>query len=101
MPKTFQKCKEEFLCEICCANVQGDGYTNHCPYCLWSKHVDINPGDRQNSCGGLMEPIDVEQSHGEYILIHRCKNCGSKKRQRTSKKDDFSQLIQIVSRGNG
>jgi len=51
--KKFQKKKEDFKCEKCGREVIGTGYTNHCPDCLWSKHVDVNPGDRQSKCLGL------------------------------------------------
>ena len=58
--KRFNRRIEDFTCEHCGTEVHGNGYTNHCPNCLWSKHVDINPGDRAADCGGLMEPIAVE-----------------------------------------
>ena len=50
----FTRVVEDFTCGQCGAAVTGDGYTNHCPLCLWSRHVDINPGDRAAECGGLM-----------------------------------------------
>ena len=53
MSATFIRKTEDFICEHCGREVRGNGYTNHCPYCLWSKHVDINPGDRAAGCGGL------------------------------------------------
>ena len=59
--KRFSRRTEDFTCEHCGTKVKGNGYTNHCPQCLYSKHVDINPGDRLSDCGGLMEPIDIEQ----------------------------------------
>ncbi|MEK7158524.1 MAG: RNHCP domain-containing protein, partial [Patescibacteria group bacterium] len=46
MSRTFQRRVEDFTCESCGAQVTGDGYTNHCPQCLVSKHVDVYPGDR-------------------------------------------------------
>ncbi|HYC79501.1 MAG TPA: RNHCP domain-containing protein, partial [Candidatus Binatia bacterium] len=55
--KLFQRTPENFVCENCGTKVSGNGYTNHCPNCLYSKHVDNNPGDRLNKCHGLMEPI--------------------------------------------
>src|SRR3989338_8156335 len=45
--RRFQRTKEDFTCERCGFFVRGSGYTNHCPQCLWSKHVDVNPGNRQ------------------------------------------------------
>ncbi|GIW69886.1 MAG: hypothetical protein KatS3mg101_0633 [Patescibacteria group bacterium] len=59
MPKLFQKKKENFICKNCGYFVIGNGYTNHCPRCLYSEHVDINPGDRANTCEGLMEPVGI------------------------------------------
>ena len=38
------------------AKLRAMNYTNHCPRCLYSKHVDINPGDRAEQCDGMMEP---------------------------------------------
>ena len=59
MVKRFSKCVEDFTCEECGSPIEGNGYTNHCPNCLYSKHVDINPGDRKSTCGGIMAPIRV------------------------------------------
>ncbi|WP_420871372.1 RNHCP domain-containing protein [Lysinibacillus xylanilyticus] len=35
-------------------------FRNHCPKCLFSKHVDTVPGDRASTCKGLMRPIGVD-----------------------------------------
>jgi hypothetical protein len=53
--RKFQRTREDFTRERCRTFVKGGGYTNHCPECLWSKHVDVNPGDRQATCQGLKE----------------------------------------------
>ena len=51
----------------------GGRYFDHCPRCLWSKHVDDQiPGDRASTCHGLMEPIGVIQKHGTWRIIERC-----------------------------
>ena len=62
MLSNFTKIDEEFICENCGKHVPKLGYTcrNHCPYCLHSKHVDINPGDRAETCHGTLEPIGLE-----------------------------------------
>ena len=75
MSRTFIKKKEDFVCEHCGQRVLGDGYTNHCPACLFSKHVDVHPGDRASSCCGLMEPRAVIQKGGGYTLEHVCMRC--------------------------
>ena len=68
-----------FRCGHCGRNVepQADGsYRNHCPFCLYSKHVDMKPGDRQCDCGGLMEPVRLRQSAKGLHIEHRCLKCG-------------------------
>lgn len=98
MTKKFQRKIEDFICERCGAFVSGSGYTNHCPVCLWSKHVDINPGDRAAECGGLMEPIAVSQRKGETSILHRCAQCGFERWNRRAENDDFDTLLEIMSR---
>ncbi|MBE6458281.1 MAG: RNHCP domain-containing protein [Alphaproteobacteria bacterium] len=93
--KTFQRTKEDFICEHCGTEVKGDGYTNHCPHCLYSKHVDINPGDREEDCGGLMEPVDLELKDGKYIIVHRCQRCGFVRRNKVDEGDDFNAVIDL------
>jgi Zn finger protein HypA/HybF involved in hydrogenase expression len=94
----FTRTIEDFVCEYCGFNVSGSGYTNHCPKCLYSKHVDINPGDRMNACGGTMEPVGVEFVRGDYILIHQCQKCGQQKRNKISPADDFNAVILLAKR---
>ena len=94
MPK-FTKTTENFICVKCKMQIRGNGYTNHCPSCLWSMHVDINPGDRAENCRGLMEPVGIELKNGEYKIIHKCTVCGAQKLNRTSKDDNFSAIMKI------
>ncbi len=98
MARKCQRRIEDFVCEHCGKQVSGSGYTNHCPYCLWSKHVDVNPGDRDASCQGLMEPVGVEVEGGAYRIIHRCTRCGLEKRNKTAVDDDFDVLIELAER---
>ncbi len=100
MARKFTRRTENFDCENCGESVTGDGYTNHCPHCLWSKHVDVNPGDRAADCGGLMEPVGAVQKAGEIIIVHRCVVCYHVKRNRSAADDDFDLLIELVAMGN-
>ena len=93
--KSFTKTVEDFNCAHCGAVVHGNGYTNHCPKCLWSRHVDNNPGDRAATCGGMMTPIAVESDGDKFIITHKCEICGKIKRQRTSDDDDMDAIIEI------
>ncbi len=101
--KRFLKNKEDFSCEKCEAHVKGNGYTNHCPHCLWSKHVDVIPGDRQAllSCGALMMPVSIEGGTGEgYSVVHECIKCGHKKKNKLAKgrgqSDNDDVVLEII-----
>ena len=98
MAKLFQKRKEDFVCEVCGTKVIGSGYTNHCPQCLCSKHVDINPGDRAATCGGIMKPVGLEIKGGRKIILHRCVKCGFERKNEVSKDDDGDAVIRVSVR---
>ena len=95
MSTQFKRTIENFICEKCGFDVVGNGYTNHCPQCLWSKHVDVNPGDRAGECGGMMEPIRVEVKNREYTIVHKCLKCGFGRKNKAVKDDNFDMLVQI------
>ena len=96
----FLRKKENFICGHCGRGVIGNGYTNHCPECLWSKHVDIDPGDRAATCGGLMEPVGVSPVADWYRITHRCVSCGYEKINDSAPEDRFDILLAIVRRMN-
>ena len=98
MSVKFQRRVEDFVCEHCEEKVSGDGYTNHCPHCLWSKHVDLHPGDRAAACGGMMQPVNVEGRAGQYRLRHRCQKCGYEKYNKVVEGDDFEALLALATR---
>ena len=87
-----------FECENCHKQVEpikyGGSYRNHCPFCLYSKHVDGPvPGDRTNSCLGLMSPIGlISRRTGEYVLVHKCEKCGFERLNRVAG-DDSQELL--------
>ncbi len=95
MPKRFTKKKENFTCEHCGAKVEGNGYTNHCPRCLWSKHVDINPGDREDECGGMMKPVDIYLQKQDWIIIHECGLCRQRSKNKILPEDDFDEVVRL------
>lgn len=94
--KKFQRRTEDFVCEHCGTAVQGTGYTNHCPKCLWSKHVDIHPGDREADCGGMMRPVTIEGGTPHYRVLQRCEKCGFERRNNLSNIDNSEAIIAIV-----
>lgn len=92
----FKKTIEDFTCEHCSTAVKGDGYTNHCPQCLWSKHVDVEPGDRAAKCGGMMEPIALEGGTGKYRIIQRCERCEISRPIAVGKNDDMKAVLALA-----
>ena len=98
--KVFNKLDETFICENCGKNVDKLNYTSrdHCPHCLFSKHVDINPGDRLNTCKGLLEPINIEKFKDTYKIIYKCKKCGQLHKNIMAVDDNFDEIINISTK---
>ena len=106
--KTFEKgyykthaCKDTFTCKVCgrlCTPQNaGSDHRNHCPNCLSSLHVDIEPGNRASDCGGIMEPVAVwVRRGGEWAIIHRCKRCGALSSNRVAADDNPMKLMSIA-----
>ena len=79
--------------------VWGTEYRNHCPACLWSKHLDETPGDRASDCGGAMEPVALwVRPGGDWALIHRCRRCGELHSNRIAGDDNELALIALAVR---
>lgn len=97
--KQFTMKDENFICEVCNEKVNPLGYTarDHCPKCLSSKHVDINPGDRRESCHGILKPIAIENFKSTYKIIYKCQKCGIIKKNIMAKDDNMDLIIDIMS----
>ena len=93
---TFVRNKESFVCEHCAEKITGDGYTNHCPKCLVSKHVDRFPGDRASTCLGLMYVTGFETKNGELRMVHTCEKCGHQKVNRVQEYDSREKIAQCM-----
>lgn len=95
--KRFNELDEGFICEHCNKNVDKLVYSSrdHCPYCLYSKHVDINPGDRLNMCKGLLKPIGIEKYKDTYKILYRCQKCGQSHKNIMARDDDMNKIIEI------
>ena len=96
----FKVIDEEFVCENCGKKVPKLGYScrNHCPFCLYSKHVDIEPGDRAQTCHGLLEPIGIEKNKKGYIIIFKCKKCGEIRKNKVAEDDDIDKIIELSAK---
>ncbi len=94
----FTVIDEEFICENCGKKVSKLGYTcrDHCPYCLYAKHVDINPGDRLEKCHGMLEPIGIENNSKKgYVIVYKCKKCGQIRKNIVAKDDNMNLVIKL------
>lgn len=95
--KNFIRKKENFRCENCGFEVAGDGYTDHCPKCLFGKHVDEEiPGDRASECGGLMKPIESAYVSGQFKIYYKCTKCRHSFWVREGKGDDRGLLMELA-----
>ena len=93
---------ESFMCEHCGSEVTlhpTGSARNHCPKCLYSKHVDADsPGDRLATCHGLMEPIDTDYKKNKGDMIrHRCTKCGKEMLNIVAPDDDFIGLVRRLN----
>ena len=97
--KRFNELDEEFICLNCGKKVEKLEYSSrdHCPHCLYSLHVDINPGDRQNNCKGLLKPIDLEKFKDTYTIIYRCEKCNQLHKNIMAKDDNYEEIIKLTN----
>lgn len=104
--------EQEFKCVQChqyvsCAPiVAGVQNRNHCPACLWSRHMDwLEAGDRLSGCRAPMQPIGLttkrsknkyaRERDGELMLIHRCTGCAKIVINRIGGDDSPAAILEI------
>ncbi|HUE99584.1 MAG TPA: RNHCP domain-containing protein [Anaerolineales bacterium] len=86
--------------------LSGVNNRNHCPYCLWSCHLDLfAAGDRLSACKAPMKPIGLtmkmgrnkyqRDSRGELMLIHQCTECRTLSINRIAADDDSGTLMAV------
>ena len=105
----------EFRCVQCGELVStsrecsGVNNRNHCPVCLWSRHVDhLKAGDRNSACRSRMEPVGLtlkhtlkhygEEKQGELMLIHRCAGCRKISINRVAADDNATRIYDLFLR---
>ena len=99
--KTFTKNDQGFECLNCGKNVLPLKYTSrdHCPFCLCSLHIDINPGDRANPCLGILKPVDLEYSQNKgYVIVYKCQKCGKMHKNKVSSDDDKNTILKVSNK---
>lgn len=98
--KKFTELDEKFVCKNCNNLVPKLLYSSrdHCPYCLYSKHVDVLPGDRMNNCKGLLEPISIEKFKDSFKIIYKCKKCKEIHKNIIAKDDNYDLIINLSTK---
>ena len=102
--KRFTKNDSGFVCAHCGKSVEPLGYSSrdHCPFCLYSLHVDVMPGDRANPCGGSLRPISaVPDAKKGFVIEYVCEKCARRVRCRAAlngpQSDDTDLLIALTA----
>lgn len=95
--KKFNMIDEEFVCTNCGVVVPKLNYTarDHCNNCLYSKHVDILPGDRKNTCLGLLKPIGIEKYKNTYKIIYKCTKCNIIHKNIMANDDNYDKIVEL------
>jgi hypothetical protein len=86
--------------------ISGVNNRNHCPYCVWSCHLDLYAaGDRLSACKSPMQPIGLtmkmgrnkyqRESRGELMLIHQCTECRALSINRIAADDDAETVMAV------
>lgn len=96
--KKFTMIDEKFTCFNCQTKVKPLGYTarDHCPNCLYSLHLDINPGDRKSTCKGILKPVGIEKSKKDnYKILYKCEKCGYLTKNKAAIDDNINEIINL------
>lgn len=98
--KQFIKNNQTFICDYCNKVVpqHPTSSRDHCCFCLYSKHVDINPGDRQNGCKGLLMPVGIRTANGKTQIAYNCTKCSERVFNITAEDDSKTALQELYSK---
>lgn len=106
-----------FKCGFCGQTVHTKGligthHRNHCPNCLWSKHLGQSTEKKKLKCGGIMEPIGLtfkqegvdkygQTRQGELMVIHRCTKDQETTINRLAADDNPKIIMDIFEKSQG
>ena len=99
----FKMINDSFVCENCGKEINKHpewSARNHCPFCLYSKHLDINlPWDRLSNCLWLMHPIDIEYKKNKGNMIkHKCTKCNKEILNKIAPDDYFLNFVKKINK---
>ncbi len=100
--KKFNMVDETFICLHCGKKVNKLEYSarDHCNNCLYSLHVDINPGDRLNKCQGLLKPIGINKYRDTYKILYQCEKCHEFHQNIMANDDNMDEIIKLSINNN-
>ncbi len=90
----FKMINDSFICENCSKKIDkhpSGSARNHCPHCLYSKHLDEDfPWDRNSKCFSLMSPIWIDHKKNKgYMIKHKCQKCWKEILNKIAPDDNF------------
>jgi len=99
----FKMINDSFICEKCLKLVTKHpewSARNHCPFCLYSKHMDeVSPWDRESKCWWLMQAIWIDYKKNKWNMIkHICIKCNKIILNKVAPDDDFIEFISILNK---
>lgn len=96
-PRKFVKNNCGFICKVCSVQVppHPSSSRDHCNNCLYSTHVDVNPGDRENPCHGLLEPVGIDLKKGEKCILYKCKECRKRVVNTVAPDDSQDEIVKL------
>lgn len=94
----FKMINESFECENCSKLIEKHpewSARNHCPFCLYSKHLDKDfPWDRLSTCEAMMKPVDIDNKKNKWWMIkHKCTKCWKEILNKIAPDDNFIDFI--------
>lgn len=98
--KKFTKNNENFICINCGKEVEKHSTSSrdHCNFCLYSLHVDIFPGDRANTCRGVLKPVDIKTSNGKTQIVYVCEKCGEIENNIVASDDNEEEILMLTNK---
>lgn len=98
--KKFAKNNQSFVCDNCGKEVPAHltSSRDHCCFCLWGKHVDINPGDRKNGCKGMLKPIGIRTTGGKSQIVYDCAKCQGRIFNIIAEDDNKESITELYSK---
>ena len=99
----FKMINENFVCENCWKKIIKHSEwsaRNHCPFCLYSKHLDEKfPWDRQSECYWLMTPVWVDYKKNKWNMVkHQCVRCWKEILNKIASDDDFLGFVKALKK---